>query len=77
MNDVLIALKDGGILDVISDSESYGGCPTCDYGSNYIRSFDVSFVNHPTLKFGVSAMYAYALSEDFVIKLFTRNVVFA
>lgn len=34
----LLQLKDGYLLNIESDEESYGGCPTCDYGSEYINT---------------------------------------
>lgn len=34
----LLQLKDGYLLDIESDEESYDGCPTCNYNSEYINT---------------------------------------
>lgn len=36
---MLVELTDGGILDISSDTWSYNGCETCDYGSEYVNEY--------------------------------------
>lgn len=69
----LIELTDGGVVDINSSTECYPGCETCDYGSSYINEFTVALSNTVTT-INIDCMYEYAVSEDFAIKLLTRNV---
>lgn len=70
---MLIEMIDGGIKDIHTDTESYGGCETCDYGSEYINEFTI-YLTTGNIDFKVSQMYDYALSEGFMMKLFLSNV---
>lgn len=64
---------DGGIYDIESESDSFPGCETCDYGSSYINEFWVKMTNG-RLYVKVSQMYSHVLSDDFMMKLMLRNV---
>jgi hypothetical protein len=70
---MLIELVDGGIKDIYTDTESYAGCETCDYGSQYINEFTV-YLTKGNIQFKVEQMYDYAVSEDYLMKLFLQNV---
>lgn len=37
----ILKLKDGAIIDITSDSWKSDGCPTCDYGAEYITDLCV------------------------------------
>lgn len=39
---MLIKMLDGGILNYADDHYHYDGCPTCDYGSEYINEIDIT-----------------------------------
>lgn len=66
---MLIKMVDGGIVDYYDDSYYYAGCPTCDYGSEYINEVDV-ILTHYKIHFRTNQMYAYVLSEGKMMKLF-------
>lgn len=70
--DYLMKLKDGEILSVDYQSESYPGCPTCDYGSQYISDFDVKLTNY-RIRIKASQMYEFVISEGDLMKLFLQN----
>lgn len=71
---MLIELKNGGIVKIETNMDSYDGCETCDYGRQYINYFTVHFVNSPPLHIEVSQMYDFLLSTDFLMKLFLQNL---
>ena len=66
---MLIKMLDGGILRYADDHYRYGGCPTCDYGSEYINEIDITLVHH-TIHIKTNQMYEYVLSEGQMIRLF-------
>jgi hypothetical protein len=70
---MLIELLDGGIKDIYTDTESYNGCETCDYGSEYINEFTI-YLTKGNIQFKVNQMYDYAVSEDYMMKLFLQNI---
>ena len=70
---MLIKLVDGGIKDIYTDTDSYAGCETCDYGSEYINEFTV-YLTQGNIEFKISQMYEWAVSEDYLMKLFLQNV---
>lgn len=43
---VLLRLKDGAILDIWTDEHYHPGCPTCDYGSQYINEFKITLTKY-------------------------------
>ena len=68
----LLQLKDGYLLNIESDEESYGGCPTCDYGSEYINTITLICSKY-THTISISQMYDFALPSAVVMKVFLRN----
>lgn len=66
---MLIKMIDGGILNYVDDNYYYEGCPTCDYGSEYITEIDITLVHH-TIHIKTNQMYEYVLSEGQMIRLF-------
>ena len=66
---MLIKMIDGGIVNYEDDCYSYGGCPTCDYGSQYINEIDVTLTRHK-IHVKTNQMYEYVLSEGQMMKLF-------
>ena len=62
MDKMLIQLVDGGIFDIDTDEYYYGGCPTCDYGSEYINEIDISMTKS-NLHIVTNQMYEYAMSQ--------------
>lgn len=71
--ELLIQMIDGGIEEIITDTESWGGCETCDYGSSYINEFDVRFTTG-LFEVRVDNMYDYAMSEGYLMELFIKNI---
>jgi hypothetical protein len=70
---MLLPLVDGGIMQVHSDKESYGGCETCDYGSSYINEFNIK-MTQGTIRIKMSAMYEYVLSEGYMMETLLHHV---
>lgn len=66
---MLIKMLDGGIKDYTDDSYSHDGCPTCDYGSEYINEVDIILTKYK-IHFKTNQMYEYVLSEGQMMKLF-------
>ena len=66
---MLVKMVDGGILKYSDDHYCYLGCPTCNYGSEYINEIDITLVHH-TIHIKTNQMYEYVLSEGQMIKLF-------
>lgn len=69
---MLIKMIDGGIVNYEDNSYHYDGCPTCNYGSEYITEIDITLVHH-TIHIKTNQMYEYALSEGQMIRLFLTN----
>ena len=66
---MLIKMIDGGLVNYEDDCYSYGGCPTCDYGSEYINEVDITLTKYK-IHTETNQMYEYVLSEGQMIKLF-------
>lgn len=66
---MLIKMLDGGLINYTDDYYHYNGCPTCNYGSQYITEIDIALVHH-TIHIKTNQMYEYVLSEGKMIKLF-------
>ena len=43
---MLLKLKNGGIVNIQSNEYSYRGCPTCDYGSQYINEITITLTKY-------------------------------
>lgn len=70
---MLLELVDGGIVEILTDTFCYRGCDTCDYGSSYINEFTILFTDgHVDIE--IDEEYEYAVSEDYLMKLFLNNV---
>lgn len=69
---MLIKMIDGGLVNYNDDTTCYAGCPTCDYGSEYINEIDVELTTHK-IHVNLNAMYGYAISEGRMIKLFLQE----
>lgn len=66
---MLIKMLDGGIENYSDDSYHYDGCPTCDWGSEYINEIDITLTKY-TIHVKTNQMYEYVLSEGQMMKLF-------
>lgn len=66
---MLIRMIDGGIVNYEDNSHRCCGCPTCDYGSEYINEIDIT-LTHYMIHAKTNKMYEYALTEGQMIKLF-------
>lgn len=69
MKEMLMKMTDGGLVNYEDDSYSYGGCPTCDYGSEYINEIDITLTQYK-IHIKTNQMYEYVLSEGQMMKLF-------
>lgn len=69
----LVKLIDGEILDVIYNQKYYSGCPTCDYGSEYINEWWVKMTNH-IIHVRACNEYNYGISESWIMRLFLQNL---
>lgn len=70
---MLLKLKDGGIEKIDTHEMSYPGCPTCDYGSQYINEFDITLTQFK-VHAEVSQMYAYRVSSGDLMNLILPNI---
>lgn len=66
---MLIKMIDGGLVNYEDDCYSYSGCPTCDYGSEYINEIDITLTKYK-IHVKTNQMYEYVLSEGQMMKLF-------
>lgn len=69
MSEMLIKMVDGGLVNYTDDSYHYDGCPTCDYGSQYINEVDVTLTKYK-VHVKTNQMYEYVLNEGQMIRLF-------
>lgn len=68
MEKILIKMVDGGLVNFEDDCYYYGGCPTCDYGSEYITEIDVT-LTHCLIHIETNKMYDYVISEGQMMRL--------
>ena len=66
---MLIKMTDGGIVNYEDNCYHYDGCPTCNYGSEYINEIDITLVHH-AIHVKTNQMYEYAISEGQMVRLF-------
>lgn len=66
---MLIKMTDGGIVNYEDNCYHYDGCPTCNYGSEYINEIDITLVHH-AIHVKTNQMYKYAISEGQIVRLF-------
>ena len=69
MNEMLIKMIDGGLVNYNDDCYHYSGCPTCDYGSEYINEIDITLTRYK-IHVKTNQMYEYVLSEGQMMRLF-------
>lgn len=69
MNEMLIKMVDGGLVNYMDDCYYHDGCPTCDFGSEYINEIDVTLTKY-NVHVRTNQMYEYVLSEGQMIRLF-------
>lgn len=72
-NEYLVQLVDGAILDVVYDEDCYPGCPTCGYGSEYIREWWVKMTDH-VIHVEVNNQYNHCISASWIMRLFLQNL---
>lgn len=72
-NKYLIKLKDGGLVNYEDGSTYFAGCPTCDYGSEYINDITLTFSKIRVL-YSVSRMYSYAVNTGYIMKILLNNM---
>lgn len=66
---MLVKMTDGGIVNYEDSCRYYEGCPTCNYGSEYINEIDITLVHH-AIHVKTNQMYEYAISEGQMVRLF-------
>jgi hypothetical protein len=69
MEEMLIKMVDGGLVDYYDDCYFSSGCPTCDYGSEYINEIYITLTKFK-IYVKTNQMYEYVLSEGQMMKLF-------
>ena len=72
-NTIFIKLTDGGLVDYKDDVQYYSGCPTCDYGSEYINEWWVKMTDH-VIHVRACNEYNYGISTSWIIRLFLQNL---
>ena len=72
MHEYLLKMVDGGLIDYEDDCYSYSGCPTCDYGSEYITEINITLKNYKIF-IKTNQMYEYIFSESDMMKLLLCN----
>ena len=70
----IVKLKDVNIIEISTDSFSYSGCETCDYGSSYVNEINFLFDDGTSELFQISQEYAYICSEQDLILFFINNL---
>jgi hypothetical protein len=70
---MLLQMVNGGIINITTDSDSFGGCETCDYGSSYINEFKVEMTTGD-IEIKVDNMYEFALSEGYMMQTILPKV---
>ena len=69
MEEMLIKMVDGGLVNYNDNCYCYPGCPTCNYGSEYINEIDITLTKYK-IHVKTNQMYEYVLSEGQIMKLF-------
>jgi desulfoferrodoxin (superoxide reductase-like protein) len=65
-------MVDGGLVYYDDDKESYSGCPTCNYGSEYINDINIKLTKHK-IHIVLNQMYDYVVSEGDMMEIFLTN----
>lgn len=69
---IILKMVDGGLVDYSDDARHTPGCPTCDYGSQYINEIDIDLKRH-SVHIEINQMYDYALSEGKMMIILLSN----
>lgn len=69
---MLIKMTNGGLVNYTDDYHYTSGCPTCDYGSEYITEIYITLTKY-AISIGVNKMYQYALTEGAMMVLLLQN----
>lgn len=72
-SDLILKLQDGGIVDIKDDMYHFDGCPTCDYGSEYITELDITFTQYK-LHIEINNMYNFGVTQGDVMRIILKNV---
>ena len=73
MKEMILELTDGGIIDIETDNDYISGCPTCDYGSEYINDIVIKTTKFEAT-FKISQMYEYVYSYSDLLKIILGNI---
>lgn len=68
---MILELTDGGIVNIETDNDYIEGCPTCDYGSEYINDIVITTTKFKAM-FKISQMYDYVYSD--LLKTILGNI---
>ena len=68
---MMLKLTDGGIINIETDNDYIEGCPTCDYGSEYINDIVIKTTKFKAM-FKISQMYDYVYSD--LLKTILSNI---
>ena len=68
---IMLELADGGIINIDTDKNYTSGCPTCDYGSEYINYIEIMTTKFKA-KFRISQMYDYVYDD--LLKIILPNI---
>ena len=66
---MLITMIDGGLVNYTDDCWHMDGCPTCDWGSEYVNEIDITLTKYK-IHVRTNQMYDYVLSEGQMMRLF-------
>lgn len=69
---IILKMVDGGLIDYSDDTRYMPGCPTCDYGSQYINDINIDLQRH-SIHIKLNQMYDYVLSEGKMMILLLSN----
>lgn len=74
MADLNINFADGNqLVKYHDDSHCTLGCPTCNYGSEYVNEVEI-ITTHYNISITFNQMYTYAFSEADAIRLFAIDL---
>lgn len=69
---IILKMVDGGLVGYSDSTRHTLGCPTCNYGSQYINDIDIDLKRH-SVHIEINQMYDYALSEGKMMILLLSN----
>ena len=69
-----IPFVDGNRWETFTDDSWYSpGCPTCDYGSEYVNKIEIN-TTHYNIQITFCQMYRFGFSSTDAIKLFAVDI---